>query len=108
GGLGALKLYSWFLNRQHERVEGALMTHGGIAADTAHSPRALNVFEQVARAEWDTLLFFYGIMMCVGGLGTLGYLALGSQFLYGTLGPWPANVLVGVISAIVDNIPVMY
>ncbi len=108
GGLGALKLYSWFLNRSHERVEGALITHGGIESDTAHQPRTLNVFEQIARAEWDTLLFFYGIMMCVGGLGTLGYLAVGSEFLYGTLGAWPANILIGVVSAIIDNIPVMY
>lgn len=107
GGLGALKLYSWFLNRASERTDGALIARGGIAADTSHT-RSLNVFEQVARAEWDTLLFFYGIMMCVGGLGTLGYLAMGSAFLYGTLGAWAANVLVGIVSAVIDNIPVMY
>ncbi len=53
-------------------------------------------------------MFFYGIILCVGGLGTLGYLALGSQMMYGDLGPTTANILVGVISAIVDNIPVMF
>ena len=53
-------------------------------------------------------MFFYGIILCVGGLGTLGYLAMGSQFMYGDLGPTTANILVGIISAIVDNIPVMF
>ncbi|TJY59416.1 sodium:proton antiporter [Sinimarinibacterium sp. CAU 1509] len=112
GGLGLLKLYSWFLNRStaqmDRRMESEMMARGGIEAQTGSHHQELNVFNQVARAEWDTLLFFYGIMMCVGGLGTIGYLALGSEFMYGDLGPWPANILVGVISAIIDNIPVMY
>jgi Na+/H+ antiporter NhaD/arsenite permease-like protein len=38
----------------------------------------------------------------------LGYLALVSGFLYVDLGPTTANVLVGMLSAIVDNIPLMY
>lgn len=108
GGLGALKLYSWWLNRASERVEGTLMVHGGIESDTGRGGHPLNVFEQVARAEWDTLLFFYGIIMCVGGLGTLGYLAVGSSFMYQGLGPVVANILVGIASAVIDNIPVMY
>ena len=64
-------------------------------------------FRQVARAEWDTLLFFFGVIMCVGGLGFVGYLELVSQYMYVELGPTFANVLVGILSAIVDNIPVM-
>ena len=59
-------------------------------------------------AEWDSLMFFYGIIMCVGGLSSFGYLAAGSEFIYGGLGPTTANVLVGIASAIVDNIPVMF
>ena len=57
--------------------------------------------------EWDTLLFFFGVIMCVGGLGFVGYLSHLSAYMYGELGPTIANVLVGVISALVDNIPVM-
>jgi Na+/H+ antiporter NhaD/arsenite permease-like protein len=60
------------------------------------------------RAEWDTLMFFYGVILCVGGLGALGYLALVSESLYVGLGATWANVIVGVLSAIVDNIPVMF
>ena len=67
-----------------------------------------NVFSKVARAEWDTLLFFYGVVLCVGGLGFMGYLSHASQLLYGDFGPTLANITVGVLSAIVDNIPVMF
>ncbi|WP_300459022.1 sodium:proton antiporter NhaD [Desulfobacula sp.] len=67
-----------------------------------------DIMERIARAEWDTLLFFYGVTLCVGGLGQFGYLGLVSNFMYGDLGPTIANSLVGVLSAIVDNIPVMF
>ena len=67
-----------------------------------------NVFSKVARAEWDTLLFFYGVVLCVGGLGFMGYLSHASQLLYGDFGPTIANITVGVLSDIVDSIPVMF
>src|SRR5206468_11435048 len=41
-------------------------------------------------------------------LGLLGYLALMSHALYGILGATIANVLIGIGSAILDNIPLMY
>jgi Na+/H+ antiporter NhaD/arsenite permease-like protein len=67
-----------------------------------------DIYRNLQRAEWDTLLFFYGIMLCVAGLGAFGYLAAGSNFLYGSLGPTTSNILVGFASAIFDNIPVMF
>jgi Na+/H+ antiporter NhaD/arsenite permease-like protein len=116
GGLGALMLVSYVLNRTKgaRHIASGMMESGGLRDVTASDPHEtppanrLNTFNQVARSEWDTLLFFYGIIMCVGGLGTIGYLALGSQFLYVDLGPTVANVLVGLISAVIDNIPVMF
>jgi Na+/H+ antiporter NhaD/arsenite permease-like protein len=66
------------------------------------------VFDVIARAEWDTLLFFYGVLLCVGGLATMGYLAWASTALYGNFGPTWSNVILGTASAIVDNIPIMY
>jgi Na+/H+ antiporter NhaD/arsenite permease-like protein len=66
------------------------------------------VFKPIARAEWDTLLFFYGVVACVGGLGFLGYLGLASEMMYSHWGATSANVAVGLMSAIVDNIPVMF
>jgi len=76
----------------------------------------LDIFSIFKSIEWDTLLFFYGIMLCVGALGTLGYLSDVSHVLYETLGrSFPpahqasaANILVGILSALVDNIPVMF
>jgi len=67
-----------------------------------------DIMRNIARAEWDTLLFFYGVILCVGGLSQFGYLAVMSQFVYIDLGPTVANALVGMLSAIVDNIPVMF
>ena len=69
---------------------------------------AFDVFNKVARAEWDTLLFFYGVVLCVGGLGFIGYLAMASEIMYVNWGATNANIAVGVFSAIVDNIPVMF
>jgi hypothetical protein len=67
-----------------------------------------DLMKKIARAEWDTLLFFYGVILCVGGLAQFGYLAAVSQYMYLDLGPTSANVIVGFLSAIVDNIPVMF
>ena len=67
-----------------------------------------DIFSRIARSEWDTLLFFYGVVMCVGGLGFMGYLSLLSETLYGSWNPVWANVVLGMISAVVDNIPVMF
>ena len=70
--------------------------------------RPVDVFQNVAAVEWDTLLFFFGVIMCVGGLTELGYLAKASGLLYGEFGPTVANVGVGVVSAVLDNVPVMF
>jgi Na+/H+ antiporter NhaD/arsenite permease-like protein len=53
-------------------------------------------------------MFFYGVLMGVGGLGALGFLAATSQGLYGLMGPTTANILVGLLSAVIDNVPVMF
>ncbi len=67
-----------------------------------------DVFTPVAKAEWDTLFFFYGVVLCVGGLGFLGYLSMASELMYNQWGATSANIAVGFLSAIVDNIPVMF
>lgn len=46
--------------------------------------------------------------MCIGGLGFLGYLELLSMNTYGVFHPTIANSLVGIFSAVLDNIPVMF
>jgi Na+/H+ antiporter NhaD/arsenite permease-like protein len=93
-GLGYLQVWSYFLQRKGARLNDSDMV--------------LNSFKQIERVEWDTMLFFFGIIFAVGGLGVLGYLAAASQFLYVGLGPTTANIAIGVLSAIVDNIPLMF
>jgi Na+/H+ antiporter NhaD/arsenite permease-like protein len=93
-GLGYLQMWSYYLQRRGRRKNDQDMV--------------LDSFAQVQRVEWDTLLFFFGIIFAVGGLGVLGYLAMASQFLYADLGPTPANIIIGVLSAVIDNIPLMY
>jgi Na+/H+ antiporter NhaD/arsenite permease-like protein len=67
-----------------------------------------DIFHRVRDAEWDTLMFFFGVVFAVGGLGYIGYLKLLSAGMYGGLGPTTANILVGILSAIIDNIPVVF
>lgn len=102
-GLALLKLYGWHLTRVANAQQASEFAREGAPGDID----AFDSYEQVARAEWDTLLFFFGVIMCVGALGYCGYLALLSQQFYGGLGPTTANVLVGLMSAVLDNIPMM-
>ena len=92
-GLGLLGLYSYYLK----------VTYNPETEDNK-----FDFFKKISRAEWDTLLFFFGVILSVGGLGFIGYLSLVSEILYDGLGPTIANSIVGVLSAIVDNIPVMF
>jgi Na+/H+ antiporter NhaD/arsenite permease-like protein len=101
-GLAVLKFFGYYLRITHKATEFDRKQYGEIG-DT--SP--FDSFREVSRVEWDTLLFFFGVIMCVGGLGFIGYLDHLSAYMYGQLGPTTANILVGVISAAVDNIPVM-
>ena len=73
-----------------------------------NADKQYDVLENIAHIEWDTLLFFFGVIISVSGLGLIGYLELVSQFMYTDLGATNANILVGILSAIVDNIPVMF
>lgn len=101
-GLAYLKIYTYFLNRSLAR-----QLHMPSPGARGPADAGVDSFQNVARAEWDTLLFFFGVIMCVGGLGFIGYLEVVSQVMYVDMGPTFANVMVGVLSAIVDNIPVM-
>jgi len=88
-------------------IHGAVETIREIEARQREESH-FDVMRTIAGAEWDTLLFFYGVILCVGGLSQFGYLTILSEFMYSDLGPTYANVLVGVLSAIIDNIPVMF
>jgi Na+/H+ antiporter NhaD/arsenite permease-like protein len=100
-GLACLQIFGYFLRRRESIDAQEPGDHSTGAVEPYDS------YREIARAEWDTLLFFFGVIMSVGGLTYIGYMENISAYLYLELGPTTANVLVGVSSAIIDNIPVM-
>ncbi|MGB8635463.1 MAG: sodium:proton antiporter NhaD [Rhodanobacteraceae bacterium] len=97
-GLALLNLLATNIDSRQRRY--------ALAQGVEHEP--YSIFRIIANAEWDTLLFFYGVLACVGGLAAMGFLQLASTHVYGTLGFTVANAIMGVLSAIVDNIPIMF
>ena len=110
-GLGGLNLYSYFLHRAEAKILANDSTSSTLSpqGDTRWYPRRpFSIFNILEKVEWDTLLFFYGIMFCIGGVGALGYLDILSKFLYIGFGSTTANIAIGILSAIVDNIPLTF
>lgn len=107
-GLAYLKLYSFYLNKRLNGIESHAVDLSSNRPSEKDNNSSFDIFDKIAKSEWDTLFFFYGVILSVGGLGFIGYLSLSSAYIYGELGPDVANILVGIMSAIVDNIPVMF
>ncbi|MCZ4292897.1 sodium:proton antiporter NhaD [Vibrio sinaloensis] len=112
-GLAYLQFFGFFLRKTlkaslHKKAARAIENRDDHALKRLGSVVPFDVFRRVSHAEWDTLLFFYGVVMCVGGLSLLGYLGTISEVMYTQWDPVLANVMVGILSAIVDNIPVMF
>ena len=137
-GLGLLKLFGYYLQRRGEErsdpsaemnldgfelidpdrtdKDGAdeiyknlqLVQMGERMGRQAVAAGPYDIYKNLQDAEWDTLMFFYGIILCVAGLGAFGYLAIVSEFFYADLGATVANIFVGFASALIDNIPVMF
>lgn len=110
-GLGYLGFFAFYLKKLEDKrfaLDAGPLGSMNPTDNSTPPPPSFDLFKRIANAEWDTLLFFYGVMLCVGGLSQFGYLAVVSHYLYTDLGPTPANVLIGVLSSVVDNIPVMY
>jgi len=102
-GLAYLKFFGYYIRKSgQEEIDKSDIPTGHQIVDD------FDIFDKIAKAEWDTLFFFYGVILAVGGLGFIGYLGMVSEFMYGELGATNANILVGILSAIVDNIPVMF
>jgi len=112
-GMAYLGLFSYYIKVHEDRLyqHDAMLGAGSDSQFPRPDESSIKHFDfmrHVSQSEWDTLLFFYGVIMCVGGLSQFGYLALVSNHIYVGLGPTTANILVGIISSVVDNIPVIY
>lgn len=94
-GLAILQFFAYFLTKSEKK-------------GCPDSQKSFDVFKCVSGVDWDTLLFFYGAMMMVGGLNFLGYMDAMAQHLFGEISPTIANVLIGLSSACVDNGTLMF
>lgn len=96
-GLGYLQIYTFFIKFRP-------------------TVKQIEIFPAIKEMDWDTLLFFYGVILSIGGLSTLGYLEQISHILYTNWNTLlsvahqhtPGNIIIGALSAIVDNIPLMF
>lgn len=110
-GFGMLHLYGFVLSRRLrlKRLAEQDPSHllGGFGHDDDAKEDGFDVFSLLARVEWDTLMFFYGVILCVGALHAFGFLDVSVDGLYAGIGPTVTNVGIGAASAIFDNIPLM-
>ena len=83
-GLSIISLYAWCLK---------------------HKGHYVMLVAQLQKVEWATLLFFIGIISGVAALNHVGWLDYISR-LFETLSPTAVNMLLGVISGVLDNVPV--
>lgn len=114
-GLSLLQFFYYYLHKTTRASDESPLELDIFSVPVIHDISVTNttkgsfdVFEKVGRLEWDTLLFFYGAMMGIGGLGYIGYLDAISHVLYGQLSPTLANILIGLSSAFVDNGTLMF
>ncbi len=92
-GMGLLLLFGYVLRMRE--------THLG----TVEHP--FDIYRAIAGAEWNSLLFLYGVIACVGALAFIGYLPRFGEWLYHSpSGDSLANIGIGGLSAVLDNIPV--
>ena len=82
--LGAVTLYCWQLKKRGEPI---------------------HMLVQLQKVEWNTLMFFIGIISGVAALNHVGWLGYISH-LFEIVSPTWVNVILGVISGILDNVPV--
>ena len=114
-GLSLLQLFNYYLlsSEEHEVPHFQETTPEAIFQEAERirderREQSFVLFDQIGRLDWDTLLFFYGAMVGIGGLGFIGYLDAISTWLYGQHSPTLANIMIGLSSAFVDNGTLMF
>ncbi|PPD35637.1 MAG: sodium:proton antiporter [Methylomonas sp.] len=111
-GLTYLKFLSFYLQKTEAEQKISDFAHVyklfNVDLPKANNTQRFDVFKNVADLEWDTLLFFYGVMVSVGGLSFIGYLTMASDVLYVGMDPTIANIVVGFLSAFIDNGTIMF
>jgi Na+/H+ antiporter NhaD/arsenite permease-like protein len=113
-GLSLLQFFSYYLMKTSDlftAIPDASVLNDATAnkeLKDLQRGQSFMIFEKIGRLEWDTLFFFYGAMVGIGGLGFIGYLDAISGWLFGEHSPTVANILIGLSSAFVDNGTLMF
>lgn len=74
-----------------------------------HTRRHLSINHIITRIDMPTIMFFIGILLAVGGLQSAGHLAILSEWLDNVTNGniYIINLAIGVLSSIVDNVPLV-
>ena len=83
-GLSILGFYAWHLQRDGHNIM---------------------LLAQLQKVEWNTLLFYIGIISGVAALNHVGWLSYISR-LFDLMSPTGVNFVLGIISGVLDNVPV--
>ncbi len=102
-GLSLLQLFTFYLKKTQTHFVATLLPQR-----RSGDQKPSDIFDSIGLLDWDTLFFFYGAMVGIGGIGFLGYLDGISELLYGHFSPTTANILIGLSSAFVDNGTLMF
>ncbi len=88
--LGALWVITDLMHHKHERRQHLLIPH------------------ILTRIDTSGILFFFGILLCIGSLDAIGLLRDLAEFLDRTVGNLALiSTIIGLLSAIVDNVPLV-
>jgi Na+/H+ antiporter NhaD/arsenite permease-like protein len=84
-GMSVMLMYGWIVIMKQKRDE-------------------LELLEYIRAIEFDALFFFLGVLMLVGMLSAIGILGK-AAILYDVIPVYFANYIIGILSSVVDNIP---
>jgi len=102
-GLGALWVVTEIMHRWKNSSHGV-----GSDAAVTHNEERLQVVKILSKVDVPTILFFLGILSAVASMQSAGQLSLLAVWLKDTLGNiYAINLAIGVLSAIVDNVPLV-
>ena len=109
-GLGLLQFFNFYLIKTSAKSDTERDTYSFYQAKvlTLNDPQGFDVFRNIGKVDWDTLLFFYGAMMIIGAMSFVGYLDAIAQYLFGEINPTMANITIGLTSAFIDNGTLMF
>jgi Na+/H+ antiporter NhaD/arsenite permease-like protein len=112
-GLALLAMWGYALRRrelQRRYAEDVDMAATALDLDRVLREEArarrspLDLYVEVQRVDWDTLLYCYGAVLCVGGLSALGYAALASDLVHGASAEATETAVFALAWGAVDNL----